>query len=798
MSSDALSYFVPEALGHLDVMSRCLLALEQGRDDEDSAGALFRAVHTLKGAAYVVGQTHVGDLAHRIEDVLAAARSERKPLVPEAIDAIHTGIEALRRLLQLADSPRRDGDADVYEDALARLSAVVSAPRAEEDIGGQVGAPLGAESPTRSAPSRPAAVGSGSRGPLAGIRVEVVLNLAGQLVIARRRLDGRLRELDRMGAVLEVSRARMARAVSEFEALHRHSAGDLEQRSRRGGGASPSHDGRVPEAGTSVDELFAELNLNRFDHADILGRSLAEITEDLAVIQSQVAGLGHSLSGDATKIQQLTGSLRSEITRARLVPVGQVFARVASQVRELAKAAGKDVGLEIGGESVEVDAAITEQMAGPILHLLQNAIAHGIEPDGERRSKGKYPRGRISLHAHHRGSFVHIEVSDDGRGIDPTLLKTEAVRQGLLSSEAASLMNDTEVLDLIFLPGLSTASSVTVSAGRGMGLDAVRAAVSRFNGEVTVSTEADVGTRFTIRLPLTVLISVALLARVGPETLAIPVNAVQRVAMVHADQIEDASQGERVRVDDQPLDLLRLDQLLGLGSGTAIAPLHIIVLRAAGKAVAVTVDEILGKEEVVVQGLGDFLEGMSPFGGATLSEEGHIILVLDPVRLLEIFGPAVTPVAMPAHRDMSPIPPARAHEPPSSRRLLLVDDSISVRKFVGQMLEKAGFDVLTAADGLEALKVVEETLVHAVITDLEMPRLNGFELIKALRSRTATRDIPIVVLTTRVGAKHLQLARWLGATDYVAKPVDEPTFVRLIDSLIPSASGAPRSVVALA
>ena len=554
-------------------------------------------------------------------------------------------------------------------------------------------------------------------------------------------------------------------------------------------------DGHVPETKTSVDELFAELNLDRFDHADILGRSLAEITEDLAVIQSQVASLGHSLSDDATKIQRLTGSLRSEITRARLVPVGQVFARVAGQVRELAKAAGKDVGLEIGGESVEVDAAIIEQMAAPILHLLQNAIAHGIEPEDERRSKGKPARGRISLHAHHRGSFVHIEVSDDGRGIDPGLLKAEAVRQGLVSSEAASLMDEAEALDLIFLPGLSTASAVTASAGRGMGLDVVLSTVGRFNGEITVSTDG-AGTRFTIRLPLTVLISVALLARVGSEILAIPVNAVQRVAMVHADQIQHASQGERVRVEDQPLDLLRLDRLLGLGSGTAMAPLHVIVLRAAGKAVAVTVDEILGKEEVVVQGLGDFLEGMSPFGGATLSEEGQIILVLDPIRLLEIVGSAVQVVAATVHHDSSPIPSAHAHEPPASRRLLLVDDSISVRRFVGHMLEKAGFDVLTAADGLEALKVVEEMPVHAVITDLEMPRLNGFELIKALRHRTATRDLPIVVLTTRVGAKHLQLARWLGATDYVAKPVDEPAFVRLIDSLTRSPSGSPPSVVA--
>jgi len=780
--ADALSYFVPEAVGHLDAMSRALLALEQGRDVEDNIGSLFRAVHTLKGAAYVVGQTRVGDLAHRIEDVLVAARNDR--LAPAAVDAIHAGVEAVRRLLRFSDASPDDASAD----ALARLSAVAPAPAARhEDADAPAGSSAGAAaSASPAAPRRvPASpgdrTGSPSRGPIAGMRLDLVLNLAGELVVARRRLEGRLRELDRMGEVLELSRARMVRAVGEFEQLHANRPAGTGDSSTEGACAGKTR--------ASVDQLFSELELDRFDHVDILGRSLAEITADLAVIQAQLAVLGRSLSEDTTRIRRLTGSLRSEITRARLVPVGRVFARVAGQVRELAKAAGKDIGLETGGESVEVDAVIVEQMAGPVLHLLQNAIAHGIEPEAERRARGKSSRGRLSLHAHHRGGFIHIEVSDDGRGIDADLLKNEAVRQGLVPAAAARLMDEAEALDLIFLPGLSTASAVTSAAGRGMGLDVVRTAVGRLSGEVTVTTEAGAGTRFTIRLPLTVLISEALLARVGSEILAIPVNAVKRIATVPADQVQRAAHGERVWVEDQPLDLLRLARLLGLGAGGETARLNVVALRAAGRPVAVTVDEFLGKEEVVVRGLGDFLEGIGPFGGATFSEDGRIILVLDPVRLLETLEPVHADVAAPAPREELPAAPPAPPELPATRRILLVDDSISVRKFVGQMLEKAGFEVLTAGDGLEALKVLEETPVHAVITDLEMPRLNGFELIQELRQGAATRDLPIVVLTTRVGAKHLNLARWLGATDYVAKPVDEPAFVRLIDSL--AAPAAP-------
>lgn len=803
---EALAYFVPEAAEHLDIMSRCLLALEQGRGSEDDVATLFRAIHTLKGAAYVVGQMGVGELAHRIEDVLVLVRSNHEHLVPAAIDAIHAGVEAVRCLLGLADASSLGNVTEACEDALARLAAVIPvAATGVADAGERARTAAAAPPEPRPLAAMPPQPGAFlSRGPIAGMRLDLLVNLAGELVAARRRLEGRLRELERVGDVLSVSRARMAKAVGEFEDLHRGIGGGpdgplgdrpqdrgtpaesgLERPSVRqapGRGYPLAESDRTLDTAATVAQLFAELDLDRFDHADIVGRSLAEITADLAVAQTQVAALVRGLSEDTGWVQRLTGTLRGEITRARLVPVGRIFARVARQVREAAKATGKDVALEVAGESVEVDSAIVDQMAGPLLHLLQNAVTHGIESEDERRAKGKPAQGKVSLRAYHRGSSIHIELSDDGRGIDVELLKAEAVRQGLVPPEVARLMEEPEALDLIFLPGLSTASAVTASAGRGVGLDVVRTTVGRLNGEVTVASESGRGTRFTIRLPLTVLVSEALLVRVGSETLAIPVNAVKRIAAVPADQLQRAGRAERVWVEDQPLNLLRLDRLLGLTPGEEPARLCVVALRAAGRAIALAVDELLGKEEIVVRGLGDFLGGVGPFAGATLSEEGRLILLLDPARLLETAeASAATPVLAP--RAEPPITPAAPPEPPAPGRILLVDDSISVRKFVGQMLERAGFAVATAADGIEGLSVLDETAVDAVITDLEMPRLNGFELIQELRRRPATRELPIVVLTTRVGAKHLNLARWLGVSDYVAKPVDEPAFVRLIHSL---------------
>jgi chemotaxis protein histidine kinase CheA/CheY-like chemotaxis protein len=811
---DSLAYFAPEARDHLDAMSRCLLPLEQGRATEDNVASLFRAVHTLKGAAYVVGQTTVGDLAHAIEDVLATVRHDRGSLAPAAIDAIHAGIEAARRHLGLTGDPGDEGGApEAYEETLARLRAVAPHPaRGVRDADAQAGTSAGAvvdsasPAPRQAAATAPSDFGaSPSRGPgTTGMRLDLLVNLAGELVVARRRLEGRLHELEHVDEVLSQSRARMARAVSELEDLHRHGAGAETARVSGAGGDTEAAAGSVwrneasgyPLADgdsdrhrvVSLTDFFSELELDRFDHVDLLGRSLAEITADLAVVHSQVTGLTKGLSEDTARVQRLTASLRGEITRARLVPVDRVFARVARQVRETARSAGKAVGLQVSGESVSVDSAIVDHLAGPILHLLQNAITHGIEAEDERRARGKPPQGTLSLRAYHRGGFIHIEMSDDGRGIDPERLKAAAVRQGLLPPEVAHLMDEAEALDLIFLPGLSTASAVTPSAGRGIGLDVVRTTVGRLNGDVTVTTAPGAGTQFTMRLPLTVIVSEALLVRVGAETLAIPVNGVRRVVALPLDQVERAGRGERVWVDDRPLDLLRLDQLFGLTPGEPATKLWVVALRTAGRAVALAVDEVLGKEEIFVRSLGEFMEGVGPFGGATIGDDGRVILLLDPVRLLEMAEPLIGITA--ARRGAPPSRVASAPEPPVVRRILLIDDSISVRKFVGQMLERAGFAVVTAGDGVEGLRALEETPVHLVITDLEMPRLNGFELIQQLRRQPETRDLPIVVLTTRVGAKHLDLARWLGATDYVAKPVDESAFVRLIDSLAVETSRA--------
>jgi chemosensory pili system protein ChpA (sensor histidine kinase/response regulator) len=786
--ADVLTYFAPEAAEHLETITRSLSALEQSAPDPADAElhALFRAMHTLKGAAYTVGCDVVGRMAHRAEDILGAIRERRLRWSPDLMDTLFRATDAIKVLLATPDAPGGDPTTEI-EGAMQALAGVnlddlapgeaplVEAARAivAEAPRVEPAAPLvPVERPARES-SAPVETGRPAR---TSIRVSVgrldaLMNLVGELVIARSRLDRRFRQLERLDDLLTISRARMSQTVRDFETKYldpRLRFSDDEGATTRP--EAPGRDGFAP-----VSALFEELEFDRYDDFNILARTIGELSADLGEIQAELASTIRTIEEDTRHVQRLTAGLRGEITRARMVPMGKLFARFPRRVRELAVSTGRGVRLEISGEAVEVDNAIVEQIADPLLHLVQNAVVHGIEPEAERLAGGKPAEGRVVLAAYQRGGAVIVEVEDDGHGIDVAGVREQAIRRGMLTPEGATRLGDRETLGLLFLPGFSTAASVTDVAGRGVGLDVVRTNIARVNGEVEVETVPGAGTRFTLRLPLALAISDALLVRSGGETLAVPLNAVRQIVPRRPQDIRGTGAGEMVRVEGQLLDLHRLDRILGLGDRAETAPaLPVLVVRSGGRSFAVAVDAIVGKEEIVIKPLGGLLADLPPFGGATITGEGRVILVVDPARLLALAESGVT-------RGTAPRAAASEESRASvARRVLLVDDSVSVRRFVGHMLQKAGFEVLTANDGAEALERLVDATVDVVVTDLEMPRVNGYELIEDLRRRASTRELPVVVLTTRAGEKHWALARRLGVRHYVTKPVDEHAFVQLV------------------
>jgi chemosensory pili system protein ChpA (sensor histidine kinase/response regulator) len=619
---------------------------------------------------------------------------------------------------------------------------------------------------------RPASAPSGPSIRVSVERLDSLMNLVGELMIARSRLDRRLAQLDQVSELLLASRARLGQVGRDFEFRRQSPALPIPDSGNGRGSEREDSDGI-----RDISDLFAELEFDRYDDVSILARSVTEMSADVAEVHSQHATLLRSVREDTVQIQRLTAALRKEVTRARMVPVGRLFARVAQQVREAARATGKTVTLSVRGESAEVDNGIIEQIADPLLHLIQNAIAHGIEAAAERESRGKPAQGRLTLSASHEGSFILVEVEDDGRGIDTEMVRRLAVERGLLPAAEAAALPEREALNLIFVPGFSTAAAVTQTAGRGVGLDVVRTNVSRLNGEIHVETELGRMTRFVLKLPLTVAIADALMVRSGPEIFALPLTAVSVMRSVAPHEIHGVGGRETVRLDGQTLDLVRLDRALGFAPSPETPRRPVVVMRGGGTPFGVLVDELLGKEEIVIKSLGMLLDGAGPFSGATISGEGRVILLLDPTVLRE--ETARRPVAGP--RDIAEISGPSATE--SRLAVLLVDDSVSVRKFVGQMLDKAGFRVVTAVDGQDALQQLLEQSVDVVVTDLEMPRLNGYALIEDIRRRAATRELPIVVMTTRAGDKHASLARRLGVSHYVTKPVDEQSFIRLVRSV---------------
>ena len=780
-SPDVVSYFVPEATEHLEGVTATLGALERG-GDADTLARLFRAVHTLKGAAYVVGCTRVGEVAHRMEDVLVAAREGRRPLTPPAIEALFAADGALRLMLGLAPDPRANVT-DVVARVRARLDALLAeAPAADAARPPAAPAEAPHAEPVAALPSPLAALLSTPRpatrraeprrAPRQTIRVNLerldsLMDLIGEMLIGRERVERRLEEVDRVGETLLASRARLAQCVADFERRQF----DARQPAR------PAMPAPAPGVGLSVSEMFAELEFDRYDDAGIFARTVAEIAADIAELQSELATVTRALRDETAHVHRITGALRTEIGRARLVPIGSLFGRFVRQGQEVARTAGKSVRFETRGEAVELDTSIIEQIVDPLLHMVQNAIAHGVEMPDERRARGKEPAGTVTLSAAHEGGAVLVEVADDGRGIDPDVVRRRALAEGFVDGDAE--LDDRQALDLVFLPGFSTAAAVTTAAGRGVGMDVVRTNVRRLNGDVEVHSVVGEGTRFTLRLPLTLLVSEALIVSVGEERLAVPLTAVQLVMEARAEDVQAGARGETILVGEESRDLVSLAAMLGVEAAPRRARRPVIVVRGAGRALALEVDEILHKQEIVIKPLSRFLEGAGPYGGASVGADGRVTLLLDPGALVELSGRTSAAVrATPRARG-------RVETADAPRgRVLLVDDSVSVRRFVGQMLQKAGFAVTTAGDGADALARLAEASYDVVVTDLEMPRVNGYELIDDLRRRPTTRELPVIVLTTRAGDKHVALATSLGVRHYVTKPVEEHAFVTLVSSLV--------------
>jgi chemosensory pili system protein ChpA (sensor histidine kinase/response regulator) len=812
VSEEVLEFFIPEAEEHLQAVTECLLALE-GNPNADDINRLFRSMHTIKGSAGQVGLHRLSAVAHRVEDLIGRLRDGALQPSAEIVDLFLQSVDVLKRFLH-RQWPSDAEMAAAVDPLLARILEL-----APDEV-------LEAEAPSTetsmATPPEPSASGAAPRSALLqakSVRISLewldrMMNAVGELVINRTRMLGRLSELQNLVEVLQFSKARLTGKVSEFQEKHEFS------RIRPTlvlGSQPPPMDtfrGHVAALGpvTSNDLLeFSDLEMDRYDDFNILSRSLTEISADVTEVLTQLEGFMGRVDADIDEFTKLAHHLQDEITAARMVPIGNLYTRLSRTVRDAAKAAGKAVDIALDGADTLLDNNIIQHVSDPLIHLVRNSVAHGIEDVETRLAAGKAEKGRVAVRAYHRGNHIFIEVEDDGRGIDYEAVRQSVIESGTASAIAAAELTDRELREFLFRPGFSTAPSTSELAGRGVGLDVVRSNVHALNGEIEVRSETGRGACFTVKLPLTLIISQALFVRCGKSVFAFPLAVVDEIRRLRPSDIEDVGGKLLTRVRDVVTEVVRLDLRLLL---QPLEPLngyfHMVIVKVAGRQVGVVVEEVLGKDEIVIKNLGNYLRRVKLFPGTTIAPDGSLILLIDLNRLVtaEAVDRNQLPASSPAARVFAPgaeavasgTIPAEAVDPIANDRVVVVvDDSISVRKFVGRMLEKAGYRVKLASDGLEASEVVAQTGCHLVITDLEMPRMNGYELMAHLRQDPATRRIPVLVVTSRAGARHRDRAVKEGAMAFLTKPVQEDQLLATVESLIGSEvpKGRPAASVLL-
>ncbi len=772
--------FAVEFGERLQALERDLLALEAGADGaarEGLVGSLLREAHSLKGAAHVVGRAEIGALAHAMEGRFEAMRAVSTP----GERSLQPLFDALAVLAALED-PARAGPIAVGP-VIDRLgaSALLSAPatdrrphgtkRARPARASRAGTAAALEATIWMPPTEPpvdlvapllaretAAVSDGEVVPTRGADAAG----AGSIRIRTEHLDALLAR----GTELAAARDRAASRQGELRRLRRDVAEWRRDWQRvRGDVARLMAAGRADPGVREVATFAADA-----------GRRLERLERELA----QVVAAGNV---DRGRLAALADGLGTELLDLRLVPVATLFDRFPRMVRDLARASGKRVELRHVGWETEIDRQLLERLMDPVMHLLRNAVDHGIEPEAERVAAGKPPVGAVLLEASQRGGGICIEVSDDGRGIDPGRVRRAAIDAGVPESELPPAADLAGIMRLVLRPGVSTASHVSEVSGRGVGLDIVRDAVARVGGSIEVASQPGNGTRVGLQLPLTLVLVDVIVVGVGERRYALPIGSVERCVRVLPAELTEVSGRTALRIGGGPVVLADLAELLGgptPGAGRDGRRI-VAVLKAGDERVGLLVDVVHSAMRVVVKGLGALLEaaGGSPLvAGAAIVGDDELVLVLDPGELarsatIERTGPPVRAWWEPAADVARPV------------SILVVDDSITTRTLEKGILEAAGFTVTVAADGLEALAALRREPVDLVVSDVDMPRLDGFELTRRLKAEPSTRDLPVVLVTALDSPEQQEQGLDAGADAYLLKRTfDQRVLLETIQRLV--------------
>jgi two-component system, chemotaxis family, sensor kinase CheA len=774
-----LATFADQAKEQLQTINERLLALEEAEGDDKGPllEEIFREAHSLKGASRAVTLDRVEAVAHKLESLFSVIQKGELEADAEVFDLAYKALDALTALVEegLAGTP---ADVDI-EGLCASLVAATEGsqspegssqfpvPEASSQFPVPSSQPEAEEAPEAEEPVAEAARAETSPQSAIGKpqSPSKPAKTADETVrVATSKLDALMAQVGELLAARIGAEHRMAEVRVLFDSLL-----DIEEAWRK---TRPAR----------TLELALEGDDGALSDARHLVAFLERSDEQMREVRGGLSELRRKFEADSRRMAQVTTDLQDDVRRTRMLPVSTIFDTFPRMVRDMTRELSKEVKLTIEGGETEVDKHVLEQLRSPLTHMVRNSVDHGMEGPDVREAAGKTREGKVVLRAYQRAADLVIEVVDDGAGIDVDKVKGKAIEKGLITAENAEGMSEREALWLIFRSGFSTKQEVTDLSGRGVGMDVVREHIERLNGMIDVESTLAEGSRFTLSVPLSVATTRCLLVKAGEETFGIPITNVERIVRLSAEDIGHTQGREAIRIDERPMALLRLGDVLGVPSEPLEAANQpAIILGSADRRAAFLVDGLLGAQEIATKTLPKPLIRVRHIAAATIVGTGEVVPILNVLDLLRASAkgvPAVAPRKAAASEATGQRPQAtgkkadaavKQAEPASKPSILVVDDSVTIRTFEKALLEAAGYDVTAASDGLEAWNLVQKQAPDLIVSDVEMPNMTGFELTEKVRGDQRLKGMPLILVTTLSSDEDRKRGIDAGADAYVIK-----------------------------
>ena len=758
---EILEDFLVEAFELIEQLDQNLVELEGNPNDLELLNSIFRVAHTIKGSSSFLNFDILTGLTHHMEDVLNKARHGNLKLSPEVMDVVLESIDLMKALLHAIRDTGNDTSVGIdITDICRRLDIISNGEAAAIVVADEVD-----ESPI---PSFSEDDDDTDYSALSDKEVEDEIE---RLLRVRKEEDRKRRENSSAVKAASVP-------TPSFESLkdnHENNQASKapEPVTKRSSGDTPNTTAPAKKESASTMEQTIRVEVKRLDHLMnligelVLGKNrLLKIYDD---VEERYEGekFLEELNQVVSSISLVTTDLQIAVMKTRMLPIAKVFNKFPRMVRDLSRELGKQIELEISGEETELDKSIVEEIGDPLVHIIRNSCDHGVEDGATRRANGKPEVGLIQLKAYNEGNHIVIEITDDGKGLDPDLLRTKAIEKGMITEREADAMSDKEAFALIFRPALSTAKVVTNVSGRGVGMDVDKTNIEKLNGIIDVDSEIGQGTVIKLKIPLTLAIIQALLVGAQEEYYAIPLASVLETVRIPLDEIYTIEGKNVLRLRDEVLSLVRLSDIFGVkqvyegGEHT-----YVVVIGLAESKLGVVVDTLVGQEEIVIKSLGDYLQGIEGIAGATIRGDGRVTLIVDVAALMNLAKGITVDIRASAETVV------KTKTVPSDYVVLAVDDSAMDRNIMKKSMEPIGVKVLEASNGQEALNMLKsaEHSIDAVLIDIEMPRMDGYTLAGEIRKYSKYKNLPLIAVTSRTSKADRLRGVESGMSEYITKP----------------------------